>query len=436
MDQHQHRHVHHDQEQSSVESSSEEEDDDDDEDDDSDGLVSTAAAAAGPRCNGGTVAELGKLMAGLMVPPHSSSAGTVRFAADDDSYNLTAFDQVEGNWPIGDPLPMPAWSVAEERPILIVDTLWRYEEMVAVMETVLHQMLEETHYDTVHNYADFYAAFRSRKTKNLRRFFQQYTPPVNRRHHMCVSLAMEVITRLAAIAPVFGSHMYLVSCEEAVDSTKEYIDNCYNVDGSRQMTAATAHFTAEKEHALVAMRVRVAGRDGLIVLDPGYHVARAVTVMRDQQYPHSGWFVQSEEGVVKREYCYAFSGSSEQFVEWQERTTRGGKESHERSLVYVGKKYRTAIDVTVRRNLVYNFRSLLSRSAKGRVLAGIYFPVVEKGQDAHLTLFYEDDVNGTQVKVKQKFAAFLTEEVRGRRGRRERERDLLIISDNFRSPTR
>lgn len=345
---------------------------------------------------------------GALVPATMRETRNIRFAAE-DSYNLKAFDQIDGHWPIGNPLPMPSWS-SDDRPTLVVDTLWRYEEMVAVMETVLHQMLEETHYDTVHNYVDFYAAFRAKRMKNLRKFFQKYTPPVNRRHHMCVSLAMEIVTRLATIAPVFGDHLYLVSCEEAVDETSVYIENCFKY---REITATTAKFTAEKEHALVAMKVRVAGREGMIVLDPGYHVARAVTIMQDHQYPHTGWFVQSEEGAVKREYAYTFSAHSVNFVEWSERVTRGSQETHEKSLVFVGKQYRTAIDVTVRRNLVYNFRSLLSRTAKGKVSAGIYFPVIEKCADAHVTLFYED-ANGGQVKIKQKFGVFMPDEVSGR----------------------
>lgn len=404
---------------SELDSSSDEEDDEEDGDDDdtfvqqSQQCKDLCSVSVGSSV--GVTVNLGleKLIAGLQLvrqlPSLSSgNVGSIRFAAE-DSYNLEAFDQIDGHWPIGNPLPMPVWSMdANNRPTLVVDQLWRYEEMVAVIETVLHQMLEETHYDTVHNYADFYEAFRAKRMKNLKKFFQKYTPPVNRRHHMCVSLAMEVVTRLSAIAPVFGDHLYLVSCEEAVDGTKEYIDNCFRY---KEITATTAKFTAEKEHALVAMKVRVAGRDGMIVLDPGYHVARAVTIMHDREYPHTGWFVQSEDEAVKREYSYAFSGYDGNFVEWAERTTRGVTETHEKSLVYVGQKYRTAIDVTVRRNLVYNFRSLLSRTAKGKVSAGIYFPVVEKAADAHFTLFYEDAA-GKQVKSKQKFGVFMVEEVR------------------------
>lgn len=407
------------------ESSDSEEEGEDDDDDDIEGSAigwaagSSALSVVGAGAPPPTVAgkcvtnELEKLIAGLqlvrslpsgcMLP---SEVQNKSWFAAEDSYNLEAFNQIDGAWPIGNPLPVPAWS-PEERPRLIVDSLWRYEEMVAVIETVLHQMLEETHYDTVHNYVDFYSAFRAKKMKNLRKFFQKYTPPVNRRHHMCVSLAMEIVTRLSGIAPVFGDHLFLVSCEEAVDGTQVYIENCFNY---REISATTAKFTAEKEHALVAMKVQVAGRDGMIVLDPGYHVARAVTIMQDQQYPHTGWFVQSEDSAVKREYSYAFTPYNLNFVEWAERTTRGNKESHEKSLVFVGKQYRTAIDVTVRRNLVYNFRSLLSRTAKGKVSAGIYFPVVEKGADAHFTMFYEDG-SGSQAKIKQKFGVFMAEEV-------------------------
>lgn len=46
--------------------------------------------------------------------------------------------------------------------------------------------------------------------------------------------------------------------------------------------------SVEKEHVLVALRVEVAGRPGTLLLDPGYHIARAITVMSDSLYPHTG----------------------------------------------------------------------------------------------------------------------------------------------------
>lgn len=53
-------------------------------------------------------------------------------------------------------------------------------------------------------------------------------------------------------------------------------------------------------------------------------------------------------------------------------------------------------------------RSLLSRDAKGRVCAGLYFPVSPNGGDAQLTLFY-DGANDASIKVKQKFSIFKDE---------------------------
>lgn len=267
-----------------------------------------------------------------------------------------------------------------------------------MIEMTLQRLLEETHYNTVNNFLDFYASFKASKSTDLRAYFQSYTPPINRRHHMCVSLAMEIVHRLSESCPQLADHLYLVSCEEAVESIQPYILNCKD----------NAMYNLEKEHSLAAMRINVAGRDGLLILDPGYHVARAVTVMKDQCYPHTGWFTQSEETHVKREYLYKMSALNDDFIEWAERTTRGDQQTHEVSLVYVKAPYRTAVDVTVRRNLVYNFRSLLSRDAKGRVCAGIYFPVAENGADSMFTLFY-DGPNDQSVKIKAKFSVFADE---------------------------
>ncbi|GAB0098579.1 uncharacterized protein DMENIID0001_143310 [Sergentomyia squamirostris] len=309
-----------------------------------------------------------------------------------------AFDQQNGAWPIHHPLPLPSWT-ADAKPRFIVDKVWQYEELVAITETVLQRMLDDTFYDTVHNFLDLHDTFRRSKGTDLRRFFQHYTPPINRRHHMCVSLAMEIVTRLADILPALANHLFIVSCEEAVEAAAPYIANCHK---GRHLDGAV--YSLEKEHALIACHINVAGREGLMILDPGYHVARAVTVMKDLCYPHTGWFTQSDEPHCRREYCYTYSAHSDSFVEWTERTTRGSVVNHELALIYVERPYRTAVDVTVRRNLVYNFRSLLARNAKGRVCAGLYFPVVP-GPEAQLTLFY-DGANSTSVKAKVKFSSF------------------------------
>lgn len=324
----------------------------------------------------------------------------LEWTLDEDSYNLAKFDQTNGAWPIDSPLPLPKWSTKLAKPY-VVDKVWQYEDLIGLIETKLQRMLEETHYNTANNFVDFHKTYRSTHSADpdLRTHFQNYTIPINRRHHMCVSLAMEIVSRLAEHYPHIAEHFYLVSCEEAVEESEAYVNHC------TEKNIEHAAPSLEKEHALVAMQIVVGGREGVLILDPGYHVARAVTVMKDQCYPHTGWFTQSDEPHCKREYSYVLSHHSANFITWTERVTRAGKQQYEMSVIYIERPYRTAIDVTVRRNLVYNFRSLLSRDAKGRVCAGLYFPVVPNPADAQVTLFY-DSVNDTQVKQKFKFSSF------------------------------
>lgn len=73
---------------------------------------------------------------------------------------------------------------------------------------------------------------------------------------------------------------------------------------------------------------------------------------------------------------------------------------YEMSLIYIEEPYRTAIGVTVRRNLVYNLRSLLPRDAKGRVCVGIYFPVVLNPADAQVTLLRQYQRHTVQAEIK------------------------------------
>lgn len=39
-----------------------------------------------------------------------------KWIVDDDTYNLDAFDQCEGAWPIAHPLPLPLWSNNPKKP--------------------------------------------------------------------------------------------------------------------------------------------------------------------------------------------------------------------------------------------------------------------------------------------------------------------------------
>lgn len=163
--------------------------------------------------------------------------------------------------------------------------------------------------------------------------------------------------------------------------------------------------SGEKEHVLVCLKIVINGRRGVLLLDPGYHVARVVTVMADKLYPHTGWFAQSDEPECKKEYNYSLCQNDNDYVEWHERQTRpGALEQTQVALIYVARPYLTAIDVTERRNLVYNYRSLVSRDTKGHVTAALYFSL---GLDniQTFTIFYRTS-NGTKRKIKIPFNKF------------------------------
>lgn len=79
--------------------------------------------------------------------------------------------------------------------------------------------------------------------------------------------------------PGFCAATALLSCEEAVVDVKEYVS---------WGEGPEAVVGAEKEHVMVGVQIRVDGRQGLMLADPGYHVPRVVTVMMDRAYPHTG----------------------------------------------------------------------------------------------------------------------------------------------------
>lgn len=274
----------------------------------------------------------------------------------------------------------------------------KYEELCAVIETELSRILDGTYYDTVRNYIEFYQAWKASGIKNLESFFRSYKVSVNRRHQSCVSLAMETIARLIAIIPMLRDYMYVASCEEAVENVQEYLESS-DLDADEENL-----YSFEKEHCLAAMKIRVQGRDGVMLLDLGYHVGRPVTVMDDNIYPHTGWFVQADEPHCKREFSYNYVPNGPHLVRWTEKITRGEKIEIIKSLIYVKRPFATAVDVANRRNLVYNFRSIMARDPKGRLCAGFFFPV-RMDNDQQLTLFY-DGPNKISVRVKQKFSIF------------------------------
>ncbi|XP_066587902.1 uncharacterized protein [Prorops nasuta] len=230
----------------------------------------------------------------------------------------------------------------------------------------------------------------------LDRFYRKYQPLITHQHHTCVGLGFELLNRLTRLNkrfPGIASGLYLVSCEETIGDISSYVGGPPAAD------------SGEKEHVLVCVKIEINGRKGVMLLDPGYHVARVITVMADKLYPHTGWFTQSDEPECKKEYNYVLCAEDPDYVEWHERETRpGALEQTQSALIYVARPYLTAIDVTERRNIVYNFRSLLARDTKGHVTAGIYFPVKLDNSAQTFTIFYQ--TNNGKKRIKMPFNKF------------------------------
>lgn len=294
------------------------------------------------------------------------------------------------------PLPPARWGL-QRNPLELTSST--HEELVTVAEAELRRLLVTDNYDSVSNFISLFDAFEKRR-EPLYDVYESYKPPIRAKKHTCVGLGFELIRRWRAMDPEFpglAKATALLSCEEAVVDVRGYVTSG---------DCPTAVVEAEKEHVMVGVQIRVDGRPGLLLADPGYHVPRVVTVMQDGLYPHTGWFTQTDDQFLK-EYSYAFSPHNSNYVEWRERTTRDGNVKRQTSLVYTSRPYLDGVNVTERRNLVYNFRSLLARDQKGQLVAGLYFPVGARGKDASFTLFF--DTGAEKRKTKHKFSLFTDE---------------------------
>ncbi|CAG9763520.1 unnamed protein product [Ceutorhynchus assimilis] len=283
----------------------------------------------------------------------------------------------------------------------------------------LQHLLEQHNYDTVGNFLELYQHFKKSKMRSAIEFFHKYTPKITSDHHTCVGLALELRNRVEKFEksyPNIKGHICIVSCEENIGAVDVYT--------ALRDTFDTMPSTLEKEHCLMCLKFEINGRSGVLLCDPGYHVARVVTVMADEAYPHTSWFTQSEENNIRKEYCYSFCTAKSTFVQWDERTTKNDKQESFTGIIYVERPYLTAVDVTERRNLIYSFRSLLSRDQKGHLIAGVYFKVKPKNDE--FTVFYQDM---GKKRVKINFSALLNAEIN-----EDILKKLTIANDQLRLP--
>lgn len=275
-----------------------------------------------------------------------------------------------------------------------------YENFCCNIELILQNLLKNINYNTVNNILTFYKVFRKSGNENLAEFFRSYSPPITLPNVTCVGLALELCNRLHILDleyPDVSDHFFIASCEEKIPNTTDYIATCEFMD--------SAAYFLEKEHVLLGIKFSIGNREGVLLCDPGYHVGRVITVMMDKTYPNTGWFTQSDEDGTKKEFNYKFSDLNPKFIEWHDKTTANSVEKSYVHLIYVAKAYLTPVEVTERRNLVYNFRSMLSRDQKGHVISGFYFKVAAGCHD--FTMFYRDI---ERKKIRLSFKSFMENE--------------------------
>lgn len=315
----------------------------------------------------------------------SPSKQSYRFVRD-----LSHLDDIL--WPPDRPLPYPAWGSVPSR--LSISSIDEFHHLADALTNCVQRQLETHCYNTIGNFLTLYESYqqRSQSTESLEDLYRDYKPPITDNHHTCVGLGLDMTQRIRELEEAFPgirSTLFLASCEENIGNVNRYVS-----------TPTPDTHTSEKEHVVISLKIDLQGRIGVILLDPGYHVAHPVIVMEDMLYPHTGWFKPGGTARSQRMYNYTLHPSG-RYVLWDIKEIRRGVELRESALIYTHQAFVSPVDCTERRNLVYTFKSLLKRDSQGNVLAGVYFPLkpMEHGQ---FHLFCQDQ-NQQQVDFKISF---------------------------------
>lgn len=190
------------------------------------------------------------------------------------------YDQQSGPWPEDHPLPLPLWS-EKVKPVYNFKNIIDFEDLASLIENTVQHLLQEHNYNSVTNFLKLYMDFKRSDENSLAEFFQKRTPEITDDHLTCVGLGLELRKRISNFEtkyPGLTECLYMVSSEEHVDNLDEYLNN----ESERWV------YSVEKEHVLVALRINICGRNGILLCDPGYHIARVIIIMEDETYPHTG----------------------------------------------------------------------------------------------------------------------------------------------------
>ncbi|KAG7170108.1 hypothetical protein Hamer_G012343 [Homarus americanus] len=317
---------------------------------------------------------------------------TTDYASDDDS------DWGEDEWPVERPLPLPEWGCG--RPEVNFSTLHHYQRFLARLTHHLHHALADLPYDTLSNFITFSKEFVESRDEypELLEFYRDYDPPLLPGRYTCVGLAADLATRLSVLEtnyPGLKDATYQVSCEEEVKALDWYCS-------LKEPPVASCI----KEHVLLCIRIRVAGRAGVLLFDPGYHVGEPITVMEDGLAPQSGIIKASTtRSEVHRTFQYHFCADNPAFVAWEVVEERDGKPKKKfTSLIHVSRPFLSGVDIAERRNLVETFKTLLGRDDEGHLTCGLYFPI-RNCYNTNISFFHQ--VEGIMKHLRQPLSSFL-----------------------------
>lgn len=294
-------------------------------------------------------------------------------------------------------LPQPRWNSIRDAPLAFRTTA-ELTTFLCQLEGVVRTELTSRRYNTLGNLLHFYSAYkRDRPAAGLAHFYRSYDARVIEDGLSCVGLSLHlsrnIRQRFVRASP------FLVSCEEWIPDVESYC------------RSDPPDASSIKEHVLVALRIFVqdGSRKGLILMDPGYHVGFPIAVMDDGQAPHRGHFVQSNTAKSVKEYCYEAMGSL--YVRWRVRETRAGHTKQWDNVLYVGAAFQSALAYSEKRNLLYDFRTLVARDGAGPC-AGVYCKLNEVNRNPVFTLFYTK--GGVRAEVKLPFYLFASATERSR----------------------
>lgn len=269
-----------------------------------------------------------------------------------------------------------------------------YAHLVTAAENIVRRLLVSENYDSISNFISLYVSYEQvRQRFSLREVYLNFVPVCRPHEYTCVGLALELMRRWKCLEerfPGLGAATGLLSCEE---TAPHVLRDTHMTQGPHELVAP------DKEHVMVGVQISFNGRRGVLIADPGYHVGKIITIMVDNEKPHTGWFNQILDGDHRKDFLYYFCNHNLNYIVWREEERRKDDFKLSNSLIYASRPFCGGICVTEKRNLVYRLKSLVRRTHTGIVVAGMIFFLCPDFNQAKFTIFYSMD----RQKVKKQF---------------------------------